>query len=443
MLELMLFYGIPYKDTNPIAHNLLIKFGSIINVLRAKTEDLCEISGVGAHASEFLHCIDLASDMEVYDSLFAHKEAKRYKSLDKLGEMLLHTLKNRDDDGLFAVMFNNRHEILKIEQLKDVRLYRIERHELVNDAIDTGAASIVLAQYKKNGIAIPYSEDIFAFGELKTDFSYLGITLAEFFIVTERDYSTVLKKTPVKDGRENINNGVYTFNANDGFAESESTVEAEKTESFNNIDSLSRAHEMAQYVDRVSLLEKLLSFTTRKPTRELAASLISKFGNIRNVMHAEEKALRDEGVSDIALTLLRITAILKKYLAEKYLAPELNIQDKRRILTALSLLFLNESQENFLLLMFNKSGKLCSLHRLAEGSTSTVSVTARAAIERAVLDGARSVILAHNHPDGTANPSKSDIIATENLQNAMRNAKIELAAHYIISHGKYCEIKDF
>ena len=49
MLELMLFYGIPYKDTNPIAHNLLQKFGNIISVMKAKTDELCEISGKVVH----------------------------------------------------------------------------------------------------------------------------------------------------------------------------------------------------------------------------------------------------------------------------------------------------------------------------------------------------------------------------------------------------------
>ena len=196
-------------------------------------------------------------------------------------------------------------------------------------------------------------------------------------------------------------------------------------------------------IDRAELLGKLLSFTTKKPTHELASSLISKFGNLHSVVCAEEMLLRDLGVSDIALTLLRITAILKKYLAEKYLLPTLSVSDKERMLTVLSLLFLDEEQENFMLLMFDKAGKFRYLHRFSEGNTNTVSITSRMAVERAILSGASTVIMAHNHPNGSATPSKSDALATEHLYKSLQKAGIELLTHYVISRTKYCEIKPF
>ena len=51
ILELLLFYGIPYKDTNPIAHELLDRFGSLSGVLRAGVEELKSVKGMTENAA--------------------------------------------------------------------------------------------------------------------------------------------------------------------------------------------------------------------------------------------------------------------------------------------------------------------------------------------------------------------------------------------------------
>ena len=56
-LELLLFYVIPQKDTNPIAHKLLDKFGSIKNVLNANVRDLCTVEGIKENAATFLKVV--------------------------------------------------------------------------------------------------------------------------------------------------------------------------------------------------------------------------------------------------------------------------------------------------------------------------------------------------------------------------------------------------
>ena len=47
VLEILLFYCIARKDTNPIAHALLDHFGSLSQVLEAPMEELCKVEGIG------------------------------------------------------------------------------------------------------------------------------------------------------------------------------------------------------------------------------------------------------------------------------------------------------------------------------------------------------------------------------------------------------------
>ncbi len=57
LLELLLFFGIPYKDTNETAHRLIRRFGSLPEVLEADIEELKEIPEIGDHAATMLKLI--------------------------------------------------------------------------------------------------------------------------------------------------------------------------------------------------------------------------------------------------------------------------------------------------------------------------------------------------------------------------------------------------
>ena len=60
VLELLLFYVIPRRDTNPIAHALLNRFGSLTQVLEAPVEELKKVDGIGPEAAAFLNLIPAA-----------------------------------------------------------------------------------------------------------------------------------------------------------------------------------------------------------------------------------------------------------------------------------------------------------------------------------------------------------------------------------------------
>lgn len=80
-LELLLFYAIPQKDTNPIAHKLLEKFGNIKNVLNASVRDLCTVEGIKESSATFLKLVSQMTNVcskpqerELIDSTMLAKE---------------------------------------------------------------------------------------------------------------------------------------------------------------------------------------------------------------------------------------------------------------------------------------------------------------------------------------------------------------------------------
>lgn len=67
LLELILFYGIPRKNTNEIAHQLISEFGDIAGVLNASSEELTKVDGIGNSAALFLKFLnDICKEYDNY-----------------------------------------------------------------------------------------------------------------------------------------------------------------------------------------------------------------------------------------------------------------------------------------------------------------------------------------------------------------------------------------
>ncbi len=433
MLELLLFYGIPYKDTNPIAHNLIRRFGSMYEALKAPVEELCEVSGVGEYVANYLHFMNFCSDIAVRQCLTNERKTERYCTTDEVGRMLVSALSGMSG-GIYMTLFNNNMEVIEHVSLspENTTVYCLDRKAMLNKIIEADASSIVIAQYKPNGVAVPMFEEMNAVWDMKNDFLSSGICIAEFFIVTANDYTAVLGKYFPSRSSAGTTDGIALV-ANAGLDE----VTDAKSESIVTLDS--HALYDSEY-NSEQLLAKLLSYAMRNGYEEASHSLIGKYGSLYEVLCLDKSILASEGLNENVCTLLRLTLSLKKYLAEKMMTDGLLLTDKSNVLMLLALMFLGDKKESFVLITFDSENKFTALHRLGAGSVNSVSIANRMALEIALQSGASHVVFAHNHPMGMTQPSHADITASESLHSAMKNANIELAHNYIISNGKYTEI---
>ena len=67
ILELILFYSIPQGDTNPLAHRLINRFGSLMCVLSASYEELLSIKGVGDATATWLKTLSYVTSTDLFD----------------------------------------------------------------------------------------------------------------------------------------------------------------------------------------------------------------------------------------------------------------------------------------------------------------------------------------------------------------------------------------
>ena len=86
---------------------------------------------------------------------------------------------------------------------------------------------------------------------------------------------------------------------------------------------------------------------------------------------------------------------------------------------------------------FDEKDRVIAVDFQSSGTINSSAFSVRRMIEVALMRKARSVVIAHNHPMGSAKPSRDDMIATETLRSAFSAARIPLIAHYVVS-GMNC-----
>ena len=94
----------------------------------------------------------------------------------------------------------------------------------------------------------------------------------------------------------------------------------------------------------------------------------------------------------------------------------------------------NEMQENFYLLMLGADLHLDSYTLLALGTTESVRVDMKVLLRAAILSGMSNLILVHNHPTGTADPSEEVIQLTTRIREVCRIMDLVLVDHIIINY---------
>ena len=104
--------------------------------------------------------------------------------------------------------------------------------------------------------------------------------------------------------------------------------------------------------------------------------------------------------------------------------------------------FSGEKQEIVTVLLLNAKYEVIGRETVSKGGIVSAHVEPRDVFRPAVKRGATGVILIHNHPSGDPTPSKNDIEATEQIENAGEMIGIKLIDHIIIGCGKHVSLRE-
>lgn len=194
ILELLLFYSIPQRDTNPLAHELINKFGSLPAVLDADYEKLCRVKGVGQHTATFLTlCGDLLH--QYYKQ--KQQVIKRFLSDEDVVSFFKTQFLNIDHERVVLLCLNNRGDFLKSKIISEGTATATEVHvrTVVDTALRYNATAVVIAHNHPVGFTRPSTADINTTKQLLDALSVLDIQLVDHFIFAGEHYIS-MRKSP-------------------------------------------------------------------------------------------------------------------------------------------------------------------------------------------------------------------------------------------------------
>ena len=191
------------------------------------------------------------------------------------------------------------------------------------------------------------------------------------------------------------------------------------------------------------VLELALSYAIpRKDTKPIAKELISRFKTINGVLDSDIKELRTiNGISNhiaLFLNLLKDIAIL--YL-EKGLHNKDLLSSPQVVYDYLKASLKGAVDEEFKTLFLDSRNQLIAVETLKTGTVNRSVVYPRKIVERALYNHAAGVVIAHNHPAGTLQPSQDDIKITNAIKTALETVDIVLLDHIIIGGNGYFSFK--
>lgn len=192
VLELLLFYAIPRMDTNPIAHKLIDRFGSLAKVLDAPVDKLMEVEGVRQHAATLIH---LAKDIARCYDTSKSKEETILPTMDACGNYLKAFFRNRKNETIFLLSLDAKMKVLDCKEVGEgsVNYANVPVRRVVEMALESGASSVVLAHNHPSGIALPSMEDIQTTRRLASALSAVEIILADHIVVADDDYVSMVQ----------------------------------------------------------------------------------------------------------------------------------------------------------------------------------------------------------------------------------------------------------
>ncbi|HZK34980.1 MAG TPA: DNA repair protein RadC [Bacillota bacterium] len=196
--------------------------------------------------------------------------------------------------------------------------------------------------------------------------------------------------------------------------------------------------------DQHQVLELLLFYAIPyKDTNPLAHELIDKYGSLSAVLEADPKELQTvKGVGkNTAVILSLMPQLCRRYLNDKW-GDRPRLSSTRKAGEYTTTLFSGRLTEVFYVICLDAQNRVTHSALVHEGTIDTAPVYPREIVQTALRHQATGLILAHNHPGGSLNPSGADIDATRKIIEACDTVSIRVVDHIIVAGGKHYSFAD-
>ncbi|MBU4542170.1 MAG: DNA repair protein RadC [Firmicutes bacterium] len=187
ILELLLFYCIPMKDTNELAHALIGHYGSLSGVFDADPRDLCSQAGVTENTALLLSLMP-ALARRYQQGKFKQKAV--LSSTTAAGEYTMALFTGRLNEAFYVICLDSQNQVNQATLLHEGTINEAPVYPrlIVETALRHQAASIILAHNHPGGSRQPSAADVAVTKKIKAATEAIAITVVDHIIVAGEGY---------------------------------------------------------------------------------------------------------------------------------------------------------------------------------------------------------------------------------------------------------------
>ena len=171
---------------------------------------------------------------------------------------------------------------------------------------------------------------------------------------------------------------------------------------------------------------------------QMAQALLERFGGISGLLNTTADDLK--GFKGLGGPAKRAELVAVLELARRAMAEQLK---EREVFSSpgalkhyLQLHLAAKPHEVFAVLFLDAQNRLLAMEEMFRGTLTQTSVYPREVVLSALKHGSASVVLAHNHPSGTVQPSRADEALTQTLKAALALVDVRVLDHVIVAQGE-------
>ena len=194
-LELLLFYAIPRRDTNPLAHKLIDDvFGSLDAVLDATPEELILRGGLSENAAVLISLVR-ELDHRPKDRRPAIRPQK-LNTIEKCAKYLLKKFQGAEEEQVYVLALDAQCMLLSCQNLftGGFQAAAVCVRDVAAFALEQKAFSVIIAHNHPSGIATPSREDIETTQILSNSLAGVGVILADHLVIAGSQYVSMRER---------------------------------------------------------------------------------------------------------------------------------------------------------------------------------------------------------------------------------------------------------
>lgn len=190
VLEMLLFYVIHRKDTNPIAHDLIRRFGSLAGVMDASVKELMEIDGIGQKAAILLQ---LAKPMCRRYLISQAKDINILNTTQACVDFLMPHFFGAKDEQVLLLCLDAKCRLICCREISTGSAVSTELpiQKAAKLALESHAVSVILSHNHPCGDAMPSPEDRHATIMFRDAMQAIGVVLADHIIIAADRYTSM------------------------------------------------------------------------------------------------------------------------------------------------------------------------------------------------------------------------------------------------------------